>query len=230
MLHPEMRRRLIALFDAAQAAGKVLGVGEAARSSAQQTTVFLQRHNEVPTGGCCGHNGKRYALKPGMAHAAPPGRSWHEDGSYEGFAMAADLVGDLVWMKSQTAKFGLIEFSEVNREPWHVQCSEFPKARLQYKGEKLTVWPLPQAPKPTPVVDVPTPTLRLGSTGQEVVELQNACKFWGWYTFNSDGNFGPRTDAAVRRMQVALKITADGVYGPRTAEAYRQFVISMMSI
>jgi hypothetical protein len=154
-LHPEMRRRLIALFDAAQEAGKVLGVGEAARSSAQQTTVFLQRHDVVTSGGCCSYNGKRYALKKGLAHAAPPGKSWHEDGSYETFAMAADLVGDLVWMKTQAAKFGLIEFSEVNKEPWHVQCVEFPKSRSQYNGEKLTVWPLPQSPTPVP----PTPII-----------------------------------------------------------------------
>lgn len=159
-LHPEMKRRLLALFDAAKAASKVLGVGEAARSAAQQRTVFLDRHAVVASGGCCGYEGKRYQLKAGMAHAAPPGRSYHEDDSYESCAVAADLIGDLAWMKTQAARFGLVEFSNVNNEPWHVQPAEFPTARSQYVGQRLTVWPLPQPPappKPDPT-PIPTPT------------------------------------------------------------------------
>lgn len=159
-LHPEMKRRLLAMFDAAKAAGKVLGVGEAARSAAQQRTVFLDRHAVVASGGCCGYEGKRYQLKAGMAHAAPPGKSYHEDDSYEASAVAADLVGDLAWMKAQCARYGLVEFSNVNNEPWHVQPAEFPTARSQYAGQRLTVWALPQPPappKPDPIPPTPTP-------------------------------------------------------------------------
>ncbi len=156
-LHPEMKRRLLALFDAAQAAGKVLGVGEAARSAAQQRTVFLERHTVVASGGCCGYQGKRYQLKTGMAHAAPPGKSYHEDDSYEASAVAADLVGDLTWMRSQCARYGLVEFSQVNNEPWHVQPAEFPTARSQYAGQRLTVWALPQPPAPPPIPTPPVP-------------------------------------------------------------------------
>lgn len=156
-LHPEIKRRLLALFDAAQAAGVTLGIGEGARSAQQQRTVFLQRHHIVPSGGCCSYDGKRWMLNQGMAHAAPPGRSYHEDDAYEGRAVAADLVGNLKWMAARAAAYGFVEFSNVGNEPWHVQPSEFPKARSQYAGQQLTVWPLP-TPSPIPPVPPKPPT------------------------------------------------------------------------
>lgn len=150
-LHPEFKRRLLSIFDAAQAAGVVLGIGGGARSAAQQRSLFLKRHNVAASGWCCSFEGKRYALRAGMAHAAPPGKSYHEDDSYESAAVAADLIGDLRWMASACQSFGLIEFSQVNNEPWHVQPSEFPKARSQYAGQRLTMWPLPSPPVPDPI-------------------------------------------------------------------------------
>lgn len=180
-LHPEMKRRLLALFDAAKVAGKVLGVGEAARSAAQQRTVFLERHTVVASGGCCGYEGKRYALRAGMAHAAPPGKSYHEDDSYEASAVAADLVGDLAWMKTQAAKYGLVEFSAVNSEPWHVQCVEFPTARSQYAGQRLTTWALPQPPappKPDPVPPVPPTPIPKDDDMAVIVRIKGWWNTW----------------------------------------------------
>ena len=142
MLHPEIRNRLIAMFDAAQRAGTDLGIGGGARSIKTQETVFLARHERVLFGGCCKYQGKRYRLRKGMAHAAPPNLSYHEEGVVAGFAVAADLIGDLDWMKKNCAKFGLKEFTSV-KEPWHVQPMEFPNSRSQYKGEPLTMWPRP---------------------------------------------------------------------------------------
>lgn len=142
MIHPEIRNRLIAMFDAAQASGTDLGIGGGARSVKGQELVFLARHERVLFGGCCKYAGKRYRLRKGMAHAAPPESSYHEEGVVAGFAVAADLIGDLDWMKKNCAKFGLKEFS-LAKEPWHVQPMEFPNSRSQYKGEPLTVWPRP---------------------------------------------------------------------------------------
>jgi peptidoglycan hydrolase-like protein with peptidoglycan-binding domain len=34
-----------------------------------------------------------------------------------------------------------------------------------------------------------------------------------------DGQFGSKTDAALRTMQGALKVTVDGIYGNQTASA-----------
>jgi LAS superfamily LD-carboxypeptidase LdcB len=141
MLHPEFRNRLIAMFDFARASGVNLGIGGGARKIAAQEQLFLARHDTVLFGGCCKYNGKRYKLRKGMAHAAPPGLSYHEEGCLDGFGLAADLIGDLKWMGANCAKFGLKEFSLIGNEPWHVQPTEFPNSRSQYKGEPIHVWP-----------------------------------------------------------------------------------------
>lgn len=142
MIHPEIRNRMIAMFNAAQDVGTDVGIGGGARSISGQETLFLARHDRVLFGGCCTYKGKRYRLRKGMAHAAPPGLSYHEEGVVDGFGVAADLIGNLGWMRENCAKYGLKEFT-ASKEPWHVQPTEFPNARSQYKGEPLTVWPRP---------------------------------------------------------------------------------------
>ena len=144
LLHPEFRRRLIALFDHAQASGTDLGIGEGWRSSDVQRRTFLARHSEVMSGGCCNFEGKRWALIPPNAHAAPPGLSFHETciTTSGNVAMAADLVGDLGFGKANAARFGLVEFSNVNDEPWHFQPAELPVSRSRYDGRDLDVLPV----------------------------------------------------------------------------------------
>lgn len=62
-------------------------------------------------------------------------------------------------------------------------------------------------------VDVP-PSLKVGSMGQEVMDLQAAL---GGLTV--DGNFGAMTKAAVVAYQSAHGLTADGIVGPMTASS-----------
>ncbi len=61
--------------------------------------------------------------------------------------------------------------------------------------------------------------LRLGATGQAVVELQNRLILLGYLTGFSDGVFGISTDAAVRRFQASNGLVADGIAGPLTRRA-----------
>jgi peptidoglycan hydrolase-like protein with peptidoglycan-binding domain len=62
------------------------------------------------------------------------------------------------------------------------------------------------------------PTLQVGSSGQQVVLLQQLCAAHKWGDpGNADGHFGPRTQAAVKALQAAVGASADGVYGPHTA-------------
>jgi hypothetical protein len=144
LLHPEFRRRLVHLFDLAQASGSDLGIGEGWRSSDVQRRTFLARHAEVRSGGCCSYEGKRWALIPPNAHAAPPGLSFHETAITPSgnVGMAADLVGDLAFGRAHAAEVGLVEFSQVNREPWHFQPAELPTSRSRYDGRDLDVLPL----------------------------------------------------------------------------------------
>ena len=138
-MDPEFRRRVFAMMEHAAGVGRSLGIGGAKRSSATQLAGFLQRHDVVRIGGCCRYEGKRYALKKGRAHMAPPGRSYHEGTTPDGKCLAADMVGDLNWMKANCARFGLREFSLVNHELWHVQpsASEIPGARSRYNPKTM---------------------------------------------------------------------------------------------
>ncbi len=60
-----------------------------------------------------------------------------------------------------------------------------------------------------------TPTLKQGSKGASVKTLQQKLKNAG-YNVAVDGDFGPKTAAAVKKYQAAHGLVADGVVGPKT--------------
>jgi peptidoglycan hydrolase-like protein with peptidoglycan-binding domain len=69
------------------------------------------------------------------------------------------------------------------------------------------------APAPSliaPSDGVGRPTLRRGASGDHVRTVQKAVKV------TADGEFGPKTEAAVRAFQRTLGLVADGIVGPRT--------------
>jgi len=55
-----------------------------------------------------------------------------------------------------------------------------------------------------------TGVLRVGSTGHDVKRMQVALRI------TADGSFGPSTEAALKKWQAANDLTADGVAGPKT--------------
>jgi len=59
--------------------------------------------------------------------------------------------------------------------------------------------------------------LKIGSTGPDVVALQQALAKAGFDPGGSDGAFGPGTESAVEAFQRSAGIAADGVVGPQTA-------------
>lgn len=65
------------------------------------------------------------------------------------------------------------------------------------------------------------PTLKRGSQGAAVKTLQTLLKQKGFDPGPVDGDFGPMTDATVRRFQKAKKLVVDGVVGPITWAALR---------
>ncbi len=239
MLAPEFRRRLVAMFDACP---NDLGIGGGGRSRAQQEALFRSRYYPCTSG--IYFDGQRWCRRSGVASAAPPGSSFHEDVPELGGAIAADLIGDIAWAGREGHRFGLKDFSDVNSEPWHFQPSELPNGRSTWVANgrpQMRVWalpgsPVPQPPKPpTYPASTPVPTLRLGSRGVEARQLIDVLKFWGWYPrqYAGDGNdgiIGQRGDAGIEAMQRALKTTADGVYGPGTARLYTAFVANMSAL
>ena len=86
---------------------------------------------------------------------------------------------------------------------------------IAYDGEEGTV--------------IPVETLRRGSEGPEVTELQEMLNAVGYDCGQSDGKYGAKTEAAVRAFQSAEGLKIDGVAGPMTRErltaAYEESLI-----
>lgn len=72
----------------------------------------------------------------------------------------------------------------------------------------------------TKVSTIPTnPTLRLGSTGEYVIELQRILKTLLYYTGEINGKFDEQVERAVKSFQVNNRLTADGIVGRDTWSA-----------
>lgn len=220
-LAPELQRRLVAVMDAARAAGTDLGIGGGYRYPAEQERLFLERHEPVTVGGCCGWNGRRYNLRAGLAHAAPPGRSYHEIG------LAVDLLGwENGWFEKNAAAYGLRTFASLvnNREPWHAQPVEIATSRAAYDPvtQALKTWALPAAPAPAPAPygswpRTAKPTIRLGSEGDVVRYLERVLvEKAGQSIANPDRYFRADTDVAVKNLQRFFGLTVDGIVGAQT--------------
>ncbi|KAB8317867.1 peptidoglycan-binding protein [Tolypothrix campylonemoides VB511288] len=66
---------------------------------------------------------------------------------------------------------------------------------------------------------VDKPTLRRGSSGEQVSIVQKVLEDGGYNTGAIDGNFGEKTEAAVKAFQKDKKLVTDGVIGDKTWEA-----------
>lgn len=62
-------------------------------------------------------------------------------------------------------------------------------------------------------------TLRYGSRGTQVRNLQYKLRQWGYYNGSIDGIFGSATLEAVKFFQRRNGLTVDGIVGPQTAAA-----------
>lgn len=62
-------------------------------------------------------------------------------------------------------------------------------------------------------------TSKYGSTGNEVMQIQNKLKRWGYYQGSVDGIYGSKTVEAVKYFQRKNGLTADGIAGPATLKA-----------
>jgi Putative peptidoglycan binding domain len=104
-----------------------------------------------------------------------------------------------------------------------------------FNGAKATVPPpsTPTVPPPsttvnstptntTPAVAAPSQTLSPGDTGEQVKTLQKALASLGYSPGTPDGDYGPATQVAVERFQVAQKLAEDGVVGPATLAALQK--------
>jgi hypothetical protein len=160
-LNSRFQEQLINMF----VANPNVGFGGGFRTEQEQESGFLKRYRPTDKETNIFWNDKYWEkINPGDADMAPPGRSMHEVG------LAADLVGDIAWVTANAAKFGLIEFSKVNDEPWHVQPAGVPTSRRGYEAAG-SPWGMPEGVGPsnsrsgtTPNTPTTTATFRGGST------------------------------------------------------------------
>lgn len=61
-----------------------------------------------------------------------------------------------------------------------------------------------------------TNTIKLGSSGQDVYELQGRLKYLGYYDGKIDSQFGPKTKNAVTWFQWKFGMKSDGIVGAKT--------------
>jgi peptidoglycan hydrolase-like protein with peptidoglycan-binding domain len=85
-----------------------------------------------------------------------------------------------------------------------------PKTWAKLNGAAAPTAPAPSAPGGS------GPTLKQGHSGAPVAALQNRLNQLGFNAGAADGQFGPKTTAAVKAFQKAKGLTADGVVGPKT--------------
>jgi peptidoglycan hydrolase-like protein with peptidoglycan-binding domain len=230
-MHPRMQELVRGLIEASD--GRV-GLGQGLRDPKQQLQMFLSRHVPDPNGKYT-YDAKRWSRLPGMAAAAPPGSSMHEIG------LAADMTGDMGWVRDNVARFNLQTFEDVNNEPWHVQPRDLPRGRSSY--EKQPTWGLPpwngsgdtamtsavdtamtSAVDSTLAITSSTPltpalSARPGDTGPAVAVLLEALIANGLLADSSvsrNGIYGPEPTRLVEEFQRSRGLTVDGIVGPQT--------------
>ena len=142
-LHPEVRRRVLALMTAAHTAGIPLGPGTGWRK--QPTN---------PDGS--GRSG--FACRGNSYHEGFATPGVRPNGSNDSGAMALDMVpsSSWPWMDAHCHLYGFRHFANVNNEPWHIQPFEIPGSRNYATiPPRLLAFNLPGDPE----VDLPmTPT------------------------------------------------------------------------
>lgn len=74
-------------------------------------------------------------------------------------------------------------------------------------------------PTATPTVSPAPTSLRLGSTGEHVRQLQTRLNALGFTVGTVDGSYGAKTQHAVTEFQKAAGLTADGIAGSKTLSA-----------
>jgi peptidoglycan hydrolase-like protein with peptidoglycan-binding domain len=107
---------------------------------------------------------------------------------------------------------------DVSRGLGSLRKTAYPNAvgsRKIADGETRTNVKLPVAAR-SAARSAAQPTLRKGSNGPAVADLQSRLAAAGCDPGPLDGRFGPRTEAAVRRFQSANGLVVDGWVGPQT--------------
>lgn len=221
--HPEAWRRSEAIMVAS--AGLLgladhqglCGIGGGARTRAEQAASYARNPSSF----------------------APPDSSFHQEwewGDGHHGAQAIDWVGrdgrhHEAWrfLRDHGGLYGLRTFHDVNSEPWHTQMVDVPLSVSQWRalgkpGPGKWTFPGGTIVTPPPPVTAPAPadyglypfnktkpTLQEGSRGELVVYLQRVVRDKAGQQIVPDGEYGPKTAAAVENVQAFVKLKPTGI-------------------
>lgn len=238
-MHHLAARAWHAMRAAAWRDGILLSLSGSYRSYAGQESLFRKRYTtDVLQGRPTKRwQGKTWYQLPRTAMAAVPGTSNH------GWGLALDLAIDadgdeafewpvksldtkaVSWLLNNADKFGFCW--EVQSEPWHLTYyvgDAVPAAVLAFEGGAA---PAPSVDKVDQALAAAKRyRLRLGSGGSKALQGERDAVIWMQTLLNKkganlvvDGDFGKRTDAAVRdfqRRNISKVGVVDGLVGPKT--------------
>lgn len=212
------------MYDAALAAGhKLRNVGDY-RSFESQLRMFMDRYSTTDLGRSPQvrrtYEGKYWYLKPGKAPSATPDPEGKK-GSNHGWGLAIDLAYEdsagklrgmsgacFDWLCENAPKYGFyLQTSDRNSkwwEAWHWQyClgDAKPDPNAQPEVESL------------PAEAQGNQSLRKGAKGEAVKEIQKVVG-----AKPVDGDWGPKTDTAVKAWQKKHGLEADGIWGNMSSE------------
>jgi len=209
-----------AMVEAAEADGielKPVSAGDCYRSFESQLMVFRQRYQKEPIEGAQTRTFegiKWYKKDPKLASLAAPGTSQHNSGLAVDVHTAAE-PNRLNWLIDNVRKFGF-SWEVVPEEPWHLRYTEGdnpPATVVEYVTKRDG-----QAPVQTPAVQSapqiqinPTdhPDLTKDYKGKAVKNAQRLLEKHGIKCLQ-DGDFGPKTQAAVKQFQIKVGLPATG--------------------
>jgi murein L,D-transpeptidase YcbB/YkuD len=210
-----------AMVEAAKADGvelKPVSAGDTYRSFESQLMAFRQRYQKEPIAGAQTRTFegiKWYKKDPKLASLAAPGTSQHNSGLAVDVHTAAEPKR-LDWLIDNVRKFGF-SWEVVPEEPWHLRYTEGdnpPATVIEFITKRDG-----QAPTQTPVVQKQTatvqinaadyPTLIKDNKGRAVKNAQSLLEKHG-IKCSQDGNFGPKTQEAVKQFQTKVGLPATG--------------------
>ena len=184
---------------------KPVSSGDTYRTYESQLSAFLQRYTKTANGNSTRtfEGVKWYKKDPKLASLAAPGTSQHNTG----LAVDVHTAGEpkrLAWLIANVRKFGF-SWEVVPEEPWHLRYTEGdtpPAAVAEYMSRNGISAPVAGAtPDNAPATSTATKDdggdLDPGDSGPRVTKLQEELAERGFYKGSPDGQFGPKTEAAV---------------------------------
>ena len=141
---------------------------------------------------------QRERLKKGVI---PVSRSGRNGKTFFGLAVLTVLLAAAAVLGSRVASLAPVVREEMERTP-----------------TPTPVYGLVMVVTPDPSLPTAPPTLRSGSVGDAVKNLQSRLRNLGYYSAEIDGQFGASTLEAVLLFQTQNGIQTDGIVGPETSE------------